>query len=139
MAYVYRFVNSNNSIIYVGYTGQTLDKRMGQHFHRGHLPKKCYNSIAKIEYIKCKTKSDAMIIETYMINKYKPIYNKLNKQSDAITLNIEYEENWKVYRQYKTTNTNYKYKGSSFSTLIVRIGVIALILYAFLFLLISII
>lgn len=44
-----------------------------------------------------------MVIETYMINKYKPIFNKLNKQNDTITLNLEIEENQNVYRSYKTT------------------------------------
>lgn len=101
MAYVYRFKDVYDKVIYVGYTGQTLDKRIGQHFEKGHLPKTCYNSIAKIEYIKYPTKSDAMIMETYFINKYKPTYNKLNKQNDAITLNLEVAENWRTYRIYK--------------------------------------
>ncbi|WP_250674412.1 GIY-YIG nuclease family protein (plasmid) [Paraclostridium ghonii] len=136
MAYVYRFINSNNSVIYVGYTGQTLDKRMSQHFKKGHLPKKCYNSIARIEYIRYSTKSDAMIAETYMINKYKPIYNRLNKQGDAITLDLEFEENWKVYRTYKATK---EYKASGCSGCIVVVGVIALLLYAIGFFLFSII
>lgn len=101
MAYVYRFKDVYDKVIYVGYTGQTLDKRIGQHFEKGHLPKTCYNSIAKIEYIKYPTKSDAMIMETYFINKYKPTYNKLSKQNDAITLNLEVAENWRTYRVYK--------------------------------------
>lgn len=136
MAYVYRFINPNNSVIYVGYTGQTLDKRMSQHFKKGHLPQKCYNSIARIEYIRYSTKADAMIAETYMINKYKPIYNKLNKQGDVITLNLEFEENWKVYRVYKTTT---EYKGSVLSRCIVLIGVMLLLLYAIVFFLFSVI
>lgn len=103
MAYVYRFIDKYKRTIYIGYTGQSLDKRMSSHFQKGHLPNKCYNSIARIEYLKYATKSDAMIIETYLINKYKPIYNKLNKQNDPITLNLEIEENWNVYRIYKTT------------------------------------
>ena len=55
MAYTYRFVDANENIIYVGYTGQSMAKRIGQHFEKGHLPKKCYKSIAKIEYIKWQT------------------------------------------------------------------------------------
>ncbi|EQK41150.1 GIY-YIG catalytic domain protein [[Clostridium] bifermentans ATCC 19299] len=107
MAYVYRFIDQYESIIYIGYTGKSLDKRVNQHFQKGHLPDKCYKSLARIEYIKYATKSDAMVIETYMINKYKPIFNKLSKQNDTITLNLEIEENWNVYRSYKTT-TDYK-------------------------------
>ena len=39
MAYVYRFKDINDNIIYVGKTAQTLDKRIMQHFTKGHLPK----------------------------------------------------------------------------------------------------
>ena len=31
MAYTYRFVDVNDNIIYVGYTAQTMAKRIGQH------------------------------------------------------------------------------------------------------------
>lgn len=129
MAYVYRFKDKFEKVIYVGYTGQTLDKRMGQHFEKGHLPKICYNSIAKIEYIKYSTKSDAMIMETYFINKYKPIYNKLNKQNDAITLDLEVDENWKVYKIYKHTNTDHP---DGMMKKLGLIGVVIAIIYAFL-------
>lgn len=129
MAYVYRFKDKYEKIIYVGYTGQTLDKRIGQHFEKGHLPKTCYNSIAKIEYIKYSTKSDAMIMETYFINKYKPIYNKLSKQNDAITLNLEVKENWKVYKIYKCTNTD---RPDGTVKKLGFIGVVIAIIYAFL-------
>ena len=50
MAYTYRFLDSENRVIYVGYTGQSMAKRIGQHFEKGHLPKKAYKSIA-ITYI----------------------------------------------------------------------------------------
>ena len=85
MAYTYRFVDANENIIYVGYTGQSMAKRIGQHFEKGHLPKKCYKSIARIECIKWETKSDAQVMEVYFINKYHPIYNKLDKQNDHLT------------------------------------------------------
>lgn len=138
MAYVYRFIDQHDKVIYIGYTGQTLDKRMSQHFQKGHLPSKCYDSIARIEYIRYATKSDAMVIETYMINKYKPIYNKLNKQNDTITLNLEIEENWKVYRVYKTTTKYENVNTNGCSGCIVSIGVIGFLLYAIGFFLFSI-
>ena len=40
MAYTYRFLDSENRVIYVGYTAQSMAKRMGQHMERGHLPKR---------------------------------------------------------------------------------------------------
>ena len=101
MAYIYRFKDINNNVIYVGYTGQTLSQRMQQHFTKGHLPKECYKSIASIEYQKYNTKADAQIMEVIYINKYKPKYNKLNKQNDSITISMGEEKEWKTYKILK--------------------------------------
>ena len=98
MAYVYRFKDINNNIIYVGKTAQTLDKRIMQHFTKGHLPKECYKSIARIEYQKYKTESDSLIMETYYITKYNPKYNQLQKSRDVP--NIEFnEKKWRLYKE----------------------------------------
>ena len=108
MAYTYRFVDANENIIYVGYTGQSMAKRIGQHFEKGHLPKKCYKSIAKIEYIKWETKSDAQVMEVYFINKYHPIYNKLDKQNDHLNIQVTDEKEWQVYQIIKKPNIKYE-------------------------------
>ena len=108
MAYTYRFIDCNENIIYVGYTAQSMAKRMGQHMERGHLPKKCYKSIAKIEYIKWQTKSDAQVMEVYFINKYHPIYNKLDKQNDHLNIQVTDEKEWQVYQVIKKPNTKYE-------------------------------
>ena len=102
MAYTYRFFDCNENIIYVGYTGQSMAKRIGQHFEKGHLPKKCYKSIARIECIKWETKSDAQVMEVYYINKYHPIYNKLDKQNDHLNIQVtdEYLNGHFVYLIY---------------------------------------
>ena len=107
MAYTYRFVDANENIIYVGYTGQSMAKRIGQHFEKGHLPKKCYKSIARIECIKWETKSDAQVMEVYFINKYHPIYNKLDKQNDHLNIQITDEKEWQVYQVIKKPNIKY--------------------------------
>ena len=108
MAYTYRFVDANENIIYVGYTGQSMAKRIGQHFEKGHLPKKCYKSIARIECIKWETKSDAQVMEVYFINKYHPIYNKLDKQNDHLNIQVADEKEWQVYQVIKKPNTKYE-------------------------------
>ena len=77
-----------------------MGERMNQHFTKGHLPKECYQSVAKIEYIKWKTKSDAQVMETYFICKYKPKYNKQNKRNDTLTIQLE-EKEWKTYQVLK--------------------------------------
>ena len=111
MAYTYRFVDANENIIYVGYTGQSMAKRIGQHFEKGHLPKKCYKSIARIDYIKWETKSDAQVMEVYFINKYHPIYNKLDKQNDHLNIQVTDEKEWQVYQVIKKPNVKYEAEG----------------------------
>jgi len=108
MAYTYRFVDTDENVIYVGYTGQTMAKRISQHFTKGHLPKRCYKSIARIDYIKWDSKSDAQVMEVYYINKYHPKFNKLDKQGDRLNIQIEDEKEWKVYQVIKKTNIKYE-------------------------------
>lgn len=109
MAYTYRFKDKYNETIYIGYTGQTMAQRMNQHFTKGHLPSECYKNVCVIEYIKHKTKSDAQVWEVWLINKYKPKYNKLNKKNDALTISLG-EENWKVYQVLNRQFEKVKYK-----------------------------
>ena len=110
MAYTYRFKNKCNNTIYVGYTAQTMAQRMNQHFNKGHLPKEAYKEVAKIEYIKWATKSDAQIMEVYYINKYKPKYNKQDKRLDQLTLVLE-EKEWKTYEVLKRQVERYDAEG----------------------------
>ena len=107
MAYTYKFINKYNETSYIGYTGQQMAQRMNQHFTKGHLPKSVYEEVAKIEYMKHKTKSDAQVWEVYLINKYKPRYNTLNKKNDMLTIDLG-EENWKVYQVLKQQATKQK-------------------------------
>ena len=100
MAYVYRFINCEGDIIYIGKT-VNIDLRMQQHFgDKGHLSKECYNSVAKIEYQKYKTESDSLIMETYYITKYSPKYNKLQQSRDLPTIEFN-EGSWRIYKQFK--------------------------------------
>jgi excinuclease UvrABC nuclease subunit len=101
-SYIYRFLDSQKKIIYVGKTNN-LDKRYIQHFNKnGHLSKECYRSVWKIEYIKVDSELNALLLETYYINKYRPKYNKLNKTYRATSIdNVnlkEIKENWKTYK-----------------------------------------
>ena len=103
MAYVYRFLDSKGNIIYIGKT-VNMDNRMQSHFTKGHLPKECYRSVAKIEYQKYKTESDSLIMETYYITKYSPKYNKLGQSRDVPTITFD-EKNWKIYKELKPIQT----------------------------------
>lgn len=101
-SYIYRFIDKNRKVIYVGKTNN-LNKRYNQHFgKKGHLTKECYNSVWKIEYIKVDSELNALLLETYYINKYRPKYNKLNKTyrpTNIENVNLkEIKDNWKLYR-----------------------------------------
>lgn len=73
--FVYYFKNYYNEIIYVGKT-KDIKKRMRQHFTDGHLPIECYQNVKQIFYAKTGfSQYDTEIIETLLIDKYKPIYN----------------------------------------------------------------
>lgn len=128
MAYIYRFKDINDNVIYIGYTSQQLSERINQHWTKGHLPKKCYSSVAKIEYQKYKTKADAQIMEVIMINKYKPLYNKLNKQTDNITFDLGDEREWKVYRVFKVKKDTYKSNNKRFSIFTVAATIVYVLL-----------
>ena len=100
VSYCYRFKDINGNVIYVGKTVD-INKRMAQHFRgKGHLDKECYKSVARIEYQKYKTESDALIYETYYITKYSPKYNKLGQSRDKPTIQLE-EKEWKTYQVLK--------------------------------------
>ncbi|MGL5348247.1 MAG: nucleotide excision repair endonuclease [Peptostreptococcaceae bacterium] len=114
MAYTYRFVDVNNRIIYIGKT-VNIDRRIAEHFGgKGHLPKECYNSVARIEYQKHNTEADALIWETYYITLLSPKFNKLQKSRDMPTIEFK-EKEWKLYKQLKNTNAPVKLNWNWFS------------------------
>lgn len=47
MYYVYKFLDKNDNILYVGKAKELL-RRLNGH---NHLPKECYDSVEKIEYL----------------------------------------------------------------------------------------
>lgn len=100
MFYVYRFINQENQIIYVGRT-VNITTRMSAHFGKsGHLPVDCYKSVARIDYLSVKTKNDMKIKELYYISKYKPKYNTADMHDTSLSLN-ELEDAWVVYEKSK--------------------------------------
>lgn len=75
MNYVYKFINYNGEIIYVGKTSN-LKNRMKQHFgNHPHLDKECYEQVYKIYYARIPSQYNTELLETYLINKFHPIYN----------------------------------------------------------------
>lgn len=90
--YVYRFIDKNNKIIYVGRTGD-LKRRLRSHMNNGHLPEECYSSISKIEYIMLENFADMALYEVYFINKFCPEYNTQDKSETPSTIDLP-EKEW---------------------------------------------
>lgn len=97
--YVYRFINNENSIIYVGRT-VNLHNRMNQHFGgKGHLPEQAYNEVDKVEYCVLDSEISMVMAELYFINKFKPKHNTSDLYRGGEDIFLQEFENleWKIY------------------------------------------
>ena len=112
---VYRFLNKDGEIIYVGKT-QNLHSRVSGH---SHLPKACYEESVKIEFCEFNTEYDMDFAERYFIPKYNPMYNTMLAEKE-LTLKIEVLDNmnWceyvQVQRLERTTSNAGIVAGSSY-------------------------
>lgn len=98
---VYKFINIEDEVVYVGKTKGNVHERIYSHSKNGHLPKQCYECVNKIEYIETVSKADMDILELYFINKYKPIFNKKSKTEDSLFLKIDEKSlNWKSFMHH---------------------------------------
>lgn len=109
--YVYRFLDENLNILYVGKTID-MEKRMKVHFspksHKAHTD--LYEKIHKIEYINCKTEYDALVKELHYINYYKPPYNKDAKIKQIIRSNEK--DVWKTYKIIRPISKQKEFENS---------------------------
>lgn len=100
MYYVYRFIDKNENIIYIGKSNR-IDLRIKEHFSNyGHLPKECYENTIRVECIEFSTKVEMDIKEIYYINKFKPEYNKNYKDGEESPNLAALENNdvWSIYQ-----------------------------------------
>lgn len=108
MYYVYRFLDVNENIIYIGKTAD-IKTRMYKHFGgRGHLPNDCYEKTKKIDFLELKDAIDGMLLEKYFIMKYHPEFNSTYQDSE-ISYSIGDESfRWKEYKisKYATISLN---------------------------------
>lgn len=104
----YRFLDTLENIIYVG-SAKNIDRRLRSHFNgkQGHLGREVYNQVARVEIIKTDDYATALALEQYLINKYKPKYNKKDKShninSRVVKDEEEYDklEHWRMYYKFK--------------------------------------
>lgn len=83
MGFVYKFLDYDNEIIYIGKT-KNLKVRMKQHFLRGHLPQECYQNVSRIFFCEINGQTNTEMMETYLINKYHPFYNEDKNYAENI-------------------------------------------------------
>lgn len=88
---MYRFINHNNKIVYVGRT-INLERRFMNH-------EQLTKDIKKIEYIECETQADMVWKEIYYINLFSNDFtlNKADLYHGGVT-DICLNDNWKTYR-----------------------------------------
>lgn len=109
MSYVYKFIDYQDNIIYIGKTNN-LEKRMQQHFFRGHLDKECYNHVKQIFFMFVDGKTNVDMMETFLINKYHPKYNTEKQFNEILKLHnndfLSYEEGeWlELYFVFRNNN-----------------------------------
>ena len=96
--FVYKFVDDNNQIIYIGKTLR-LAARMVQHFKTDHhLADECYDNVKDVFYCSLKTNAEMDIYEIYLIDKYRPQYNQKSVyEQDEMSSIVLPELDWKEY------------------------------------------
>lgn len=100
----YRFIDTTENTIYIG-SAKNIHKRLSSHFSPkgSNVGKEAYGKTARVEICKCDDYATALALEQYLINKYKPKYNKKDKDhniNSKSVVNPEYYENlenWQLY------------------------------------------
>lgn len=92
--FIYKYIK-DNKIIYIGKTKRPLNERVNE--HKKDLPKDC-----DIYYFECISEADMNIAELFLIDKYRPEYNK-DCISDSIKTSFNYTEpEWRPLSVYYT-------------------------------------
>lgn len=97
--YVYRYIHPNYPWLYVGRTDD-LTRRINEH-DKGlfdNIDEEYKNLLLEsfVVYTEINNKTQAIVLENYLIDVYKPTLNKFNKYYGESVFDI-YEINWKKY------------------------------------------
>lgn len=112
----YRFLDKDGTIIYVG-KAKNLKKRVNSYFHKNHDSiklKVMIPQIVKIEFIITNTETEALILESHLIKKYKPKYNVLLKDDKKYPYFLITEEEYPrilIVRKHNINMEKGKYYG----------------------------
>lgn len=134
----YRFLNDYNKIVYIG-MAKNIDRRLMSHFKGkgSNLNNDEYKSIAKIDICKTTDYPTALALEQYLINKYKPKYNKKDKSNNInskVVSNEEYYEgleHWKLYHEFMPFKEELGIKPTKFGFWLAVVYLIAILSIVF--------
>lgn len=138
----YRFLDELENVIYIG-VAENIDRRLNTHFRgkQGHLGKKVYDQVARVEITKTGDYPTALALENVLINKYKPKYNTKDKKHNIDSkvvdnLDLYYKlENWELYiKRKKLDREKIKLTKKQDKMLLVvsyLVFIVAILMYAF--------
>ena len=93
--YVYEFLDADSTVIYVGSTGN-IRSRIRHHFlvkNNGKMGEEEYGKVANIRYAEFSSRTEAFVIEAFLINALSPIYNtRLAENASLSIININAAE-----------------------------------------------
>ena len=96
---IYKYVY-NDEIIYIGKSDNSILNRVNAHVKEAKF--KPYLEKAVIYYTECKNSAHTLILETFLINKYKPILNTSLKCEEDLNLDIPIPEpEWHLLSELK--------------------------------------
>ena len=101
---VYRFLDRDKKIIYIGMTNNARRRIYQQHFKdNGHLPQECYSSTARVDIIKLDNNLECKALEEYLIDKYRPKFNKRDKTKNPFGTygSIEHYDNMEKWKEFR--------------------------------------
>ena len=95
--YLYRFIDAEKRIIYIGRTNDIRRRILKEHFtDNTHLPKECYLETEKIEYTEITNESEEVAYEAILINQIRPKYNTQFKDEGDFNVKVP-EFHWNVF------------------------------------------
>lgn len=96
MYHVYRFLDNQNNVLYIGYTSNILTRMREQHFDGySHLDNSLILKVSKVEHLAFNSKDEALYNEDYYINLYNPPFNTVKHLIEPNLFNIN--SDWSFY------------------------------------------
>lgn len=102
MYYVYRYLDYNERLIYIGITNDLISRRRG---HKQNSP--WYSDNLSYQFLQVKNKYIAKTYEEYLINRYHPRENKASKNGyDVSEIEFHFEHEWTDFREIEAEEKN---------------------------------